>query len=346
VHLACESIISGECEMAVVGGVNLSLHPAKYMNLCKLGFASSDGRCRSFARGGDGYVPGEGVAAVLLKPLEKAVRDQDHIRAVIRGTAVNHDGKTHGYTVPNPVAQSEVIKAAIARADIAPRTISYMEAHGTGTALGDPIEVAGLADAYKDDTDEKQYCAIGSVKANIGHLEAAAGIAQLAKVVLQMEHRTLAPLLLHAGHKNPDIDFEESPFFVHQKIEKWTQPVVRGKSYPRRAGISSFGAGGVNAHIVVEEYGEKDALRPGKATDGLSLIPLSANSEESLEECVRRLEKFLRNKAGDKKNPCPPGYRIYLTDRTGTDAVPCCVYGENHRGTAGKTVRIFIRIRK
>ena len=305
VHLACESIISGECEMAIAGGVNLSLHPVKYLNLCKLGFASSDGHCRAFAQDGDGYVPGEGVGVVLLKPLEKAVRDQDNIHAVIKGTAVNHDGKTHGYTVPNPVAQSEVIKTAIRRSGISPETISFLEAHGTGTSLGDPIEVVGLSEAYKEYTNEKQYCAIGSVKANIGHLEAAAGIAQLAKVTLQMKHKTLTPLILHAERTNPNINFKNTPFFLQQRQEEWHQPVIAGQAYPRRAGISSFGAGGVNVHVIVEEYEpeyrERKTLRNPKSADGLSLIPLSANARESLEVQAMQLRNFLEKNTGTER---------------------------------------------
>jgi polyketide synthase PksN len=161
IHLACESLRNGGCKVAVAGGVNVSIHPNKYLMLAQGKFASSKGRCESFGVGGDGYVPGEGVGAVILKPLSKAIEDKDHIYGVIKGTALNHGGKTNGYTVPNPNAQAEVIGLALKKAGINPRTISYIEAHGTGTSLGDPIEIAGLCKAFQDYTNDKQYCAIG-----------------------------------------------------------------------------------------------------------------------------------------------------------------------------------------
>ncbi|UJF34779.1 beta-ketoacyl synthase N-terminal-like domain-containing protein [Paenibacillus hexagrammi] len=284
IHLACESIKSGECEMAIAGGVNLSLHPSKYMALCFGQFAASDGRCRSFGQDGDGYVPGEGVGAVLLKPLSKAIADADHIYGVIKGTAVNHDGKTFGYSVPNPVAQAEVIKKALETANINPRTISYVEAHGTGTKLGDPVEVAGLSDAFASYTADKQYCAIGSVKSNIGHLEAAAGIAQLTKVLLQMKHKKLAATLIHSDRVNPNINFENTPFFVQQGLSDWKQPVIQldGEDHvvPRRAGISSFGAGGVNVHMIVEEYdAQPDRTRSAWQDTNPAVFVLSAKKK-------------------------------------------------------------------
>src|SRR5436305_4733489 len=222
--------------MAIAGGVNLSLHPSKYITLCATQFASSDGHCRSFGKDGDGYVPGEGVGAVLLKPLRDAIADGDHIYAVIKGSAVNNDGKTFGYSVPNPVAQTEVIHKALTVAHVHPRSISYVEAHGTGTKLGDPIEITGLSDAFNasntsntsnEYTSDKQFCAIGSVKSNIGHLEAAAGISQVAKVVLQMKHKKLVPSLLHTSKLNPHIDFVNTPFFVQPSLEERKQPVIQ-----------------------------------------------------------------------------------------------------------------------
>ncbi|WP_123057284.1 amino acid adenylation domain-containing protein, partial [Desulfocucumis palustris] len=271
-HLAAESIKRGECEVAIAGGVNLSLHPNKYIVQSQIFMSSSDGRCRSFGEGGDGVVPGEGVGAVLLKPLQKAVRDGDHIYGVIKGVSVNHGGKTNGYTVPNPAAQSNLILEALEKAEIDPRTISYVEAHGTGTSLGDPIEIAGLSKSFNACSSEKQYCPIGSVKSNIGHLEAAAGVAGLAKVLLQMKHKQLVPSL-HAKQPNPNINFDKTPFFVQYELTQWNQPVIeingQSRSYPRRASISSFGAGGANAHVIIEEYipGEQQppsvAISPG-----------------------------------------------------------------------------------
>ena len=249
IHLACESMARGECKMAIAGGVNLTLHPAKFHMLGTYTFMSEDGRCASFAEGGAGYVPSEGVGTVLLKPLAEAVKDNDKIYGVIRSSAMNHGGKTSGYTVPNPNAHSEVIKATLTKAQIDPRTISYVEGHGTGTALGDPIEIRGLQDAYEEYTTDKQYCAIGSVKSNIGHLESAAGISQLTKVLLQMRHQALVPSI-HAEVLNPFIDFAATPFYVQRELSSW-QPK---NGAPRRAAISSFGAGGTNVHMIVDEY--------------------------------------------------------------------------------------------
>ncbi|WP_009900592.1 beta-ketoacyl synthase N-terminal-like domain-containing protein, partial [Burkholderia thailandensis] len=248
-HLACESLLSGQCRMAIAGGVNLSLHPNKFIALAQGGFAASDGRCRSFGEGGDGYVPSEGVGAVVLKPLAHALADGDHVYGLIQGIAINHGGKSNAYTVPNPDAQAGVIEAAYRRAGISPRDVSYLEAHGTGTALGDPIEIAGLVSAFRAFTDARQFCAIGSVKSTIGHCESAAGISALTKVLLQMKHGRLAPSL-HARTPNPHIDFDASPFVLQRTLAPWPAP----DGGTRIAGISSFGAGGTNAHVVVEEY--------------------------------------------------------------------------------------------
>ncbi|MGJ7907988.1 SDR family NAD(P)-dependent oxidoreductase [Actinopolyspora sp. H202] len=294
VHLACQGLQHGDCEVAVAGGVNLSLHPAKYLLLGGGGFASSKGRCESFGEGGDGYVPAEGVGAVLLKPLDRAVADNDHIYGVIKATAVNHGGRTNGYTVPNPNAQSDVIARALDRAGVDARTISYVEAHGTGTSLGDPIEIAGLTKAFSRHTGERQFCAIGSVKSNIGHAESAAGISALTKVLLQLKHGRLVPSL-HAETLNPHIDFGETPFRVQREPAQWQRPVIDTpdgpREYPRIAGLSSFGAGGSNAHLIVEEYtpaGSAQVGDPDPSPLG-SVIVLSARTEAQLHEQARRL---------------------------------------------------------
>ncbi|AHC73996.1 ptzC [Candidatus Endolissoclinum faulkneri L5] len=243
IYSALRALAAGDCTVAIAGGVNLSLHPMKYWVLSKAGFASTDGRCRSFGEGGNGYVPGEGAGAVLLKPLARAKMDGDRIHGVIRASAVNHGGRTSGFTVPNPVAQGQLISDAFNRAGITPSSISYVEAHGTGTALGDPIEITGLKRAFGNVVN----CPIGSVKSNIGHLESAAGIAALAKVLLQMRHHTLAPSL-HATKLNPDLGIEGSGFRVVTKNETWKA----ADGAPLRAGISSFGAGGANTHLIVD----------------------------------------------------------------------------------------------
>lgn len=246
IHLAVQSIRSGACECAIAGGVNLITHPQHFIGLSEMTMVSSSDTCRSFGADADGFVDGEGVGAVVLKPLQQAIEDNDHIYGVIRGTAINAGGKTNGFTVPNPVAQAQVVSAALKDAGISARSVSYIEAHGTGTALGDPIEINGLSRAFDQDTGDRQYCAIGSVKSNIGHCESAAGIAGLTKILLQMKHGLLVPSL-HAATTNPNIDFKTTPFRLQQTLVPWT-------GNKRIAGISSFGAGGSNAHLVIESY--------------------------------------------------------------------------------------------
>ncbi|AZE49481.1 Modular polyketide synthase [Pseudomonas chlororaphis] len=250
--MACQALRSGAVDAAFAGGVNLSLHPGKYLMLSQGQFISSKGHCESFGEGGDGYIPGEGVGVLLLKRLEDAERDGDFIYGVIRSTAVNHGGRASGYTVPNPSSQSQVIRQALRRAAVAPGDISYIEAHGTGTRLGDPIEISGLTRAFGHDPAQPREtpCLIGSVKSNIGHCEGAAGVAGLIKVLLQMRHQVIVPSL-HSRTLNPNIDFSLTPFQVNQQLVPW--PVKEGQGR-RIAGISSFGAGGVNAHAIVEDY--------------------------------------------------------------------------------------------
>ena len=289
IHLACAAIQRGEISVAIAGGVNLALHPHKYNLVSDMHMLSTDGRCRSFGEGGDGYVPGEGVGAVLLKPLSRARADGDHVYAIIRGSALNHGGKTSGFTVPNPRRQAALIQEAFRNAGVHPRHMGYVEAHGTGTTVGDPIEITGLSKAFAQ--SEHQYCPIGSVKANIGHLEAAAGIAALTKVLLQMKHRTLVPSI-HSSKPNPYIDLRHSPFHVQQKLEEWRRQTIDGVEVPRLAGISSFGAGGANAHLVIEEYPET-ATPP--ASGRPQLVLLSAKKAASLKASAAKLADFLES---------------------------------------------------
>lgn len=260
-HVACENLRWGGCDMAIAGGVNIYTHPSTYIYLCKMRMLSKTGKCYSFGSKADGFVPGEGVGAVLLKPLSKAIEDRDHIYATIIGTSMNHGGKTNGYTVPNPNAQRDLVRKAIQNAQIDARMISYIEAHGTGTSLGDPIEVNGLTQAFSMDTDDKGYCAIGAVKANIGHLEGAAGIAGVIKTVLQMNHKQFVPSI-HSEELNPKIKFNDTPFYIQHNLNKWERPVIningKNKECLRIAGVSAFGAGGANAHAILEEYDEHD----------------------------------------------------------------------------------------
>lgn len=297
IHLACEALKQGDISVGIAGGVNLSLHPQKYNTLSDLHFLSSDGRCRSFGVGGDGYVPAEAVGAIILKRKSDALRDGDHIYAVIKSSSINHGGKTSGFTVPNPNRQGALIKDAIARSGINPRHISYVEAHGTGTSLGDPIEISGLTKAYEQ--ADTQYCAVGSVKSNIGHAEAAAGVAGVTKILLQLKHKALAPSL-HSNTLNPYAKIDQSPFYVLQKLEEWQRPTqtdpATGKmiELPRVAGLSSFGAGGANAHFIFEEYpAESDPRNYSPRTSDPVLVVLSAKREESLEKMVVQLRDFI-----------------------------------------------------
>lgn len=294
IHLACDALRNGSCHAAIAGGVNLSIHPYKYRTLEQLKFASSDGRCRSFGDGGDGYVPGEGVGAVLLKPLAAALADGDHIHALIRGSGINHGGRTNGYTVPNPNAQGKLVAAALKRSGVSSRQVNYVEAHGTGTPLGDPIEIRGLALAFGD--SQGQACALGSLKSNLGHLEAAAGIAALTKVVLQLKHRELVPTL-HCSPPNPNIDFAATPFRVQTALGEW--PALRdetGQAQPRIAAISSFGAGGANAHLVVQQAPYQPETTP-RAAQARQIIVLSARSEALLRAQAEQLHRALASGA-------------------------------------------------
>lgn len=290
IHIACQDLRLGHTSVAIAGGVNVSIHPNKYLMLSLGQFISSDGHCQSFGEGGDGYIPGEGVGVVVLKRLAEAERDGDHIYGIIRGSALTHGGKTNGYTVPNPQAQSSAIGRALAASGTDARHVSYIEAHGTGTKLGDPIEIAALSRAFGQYTKDTEFWAIGSVKSNVGHCEAAAGMAGLTKVLLQMQHQKIVPSL-HSAQLNPHIDFAKSPFVVNQSLRSWEQPVIDGRKVPRIAGISSFGAGGSNAHMIVEEY---PVTAPAPMTVRPVAILLSARTVDQLQQKALDLLDFVR----------------------------------------------------
>ncbi|SDD51918.1 polyketide synthase PksM/polyketide synthase PksN [Paenibacillus sp. CF095] len=301
IHLAVESLYNGTSECVIAGGVNLIVDPYHYQRLSGKTMLSPGRDCKAFGAGADGFVDGEGVGAVVLKTLSAAERDGDHIYGVIKGTMINAGGRTNGYTVPNPNMQRQLIKEALQRANMDARTISYIEAHGTGTELGDPIEVAALAGAFEENTTDKQFCAIGSIKSNIGHLESAAGIAGLTKVLLQMKYGQIAPSL-HATELNPRINFSKMPFFVQQELSEWVRPIINNTRYPRRAGLSSFGAGGANAHVIIEEYVPTET-RSDDQTLSLHnpmIILLSAKSDEKLREHAGNLLTWI--KKGERKN--------------------------------------------
>ncbi|WP_161497244.1 SDR family NAD(P)-dependent oxidoreductase [Bradyrhizobium nitroreducens] len=301
IHMALDSLYSGASDCALVGGVNLIIEPDQYINLSELSMLSSGNECRAFGANADGFVDAEAVGAVLLKPLASAIEAGDQIYGVILGSAINHGGRTNGYTVPNPGAQRELISQALRRSGVHARTISYVEAHGTGTSLGDPIEVAGLSRAFSEHTEDKRYCALGSVKSNIGHTESAAGVAGLTKVLLQMKHGKLVRSL-NSASPNPNIDFHETPFLVQQETAIWERPVVSidgaTKQYPRIAGISSFGAGGANAHVIVKEHVDNSARGriPNDANCPVVIL-LSGKNDERLTAQAKQLLQFTKSNA-------------------------------------------------
>ncbi|WP_174185439.1 thioester reductase domain-containing protein [Nocardia barduliensis] len=290
-HLARRSLLDGECDAAIVGGVNLLLHEDKFLLLHSLGMMSDSGRCRPFAAAADGYVPGEGVGALYLKPLSAARADGDTIHGLVLGSAVNHGGQTSGYSVPHPGAQAEVISAALRAAGVDPGTIDYLEAHGTGTPLGDPIEIAGLAAAFGRSAGTGRSRALGSTKSNIGHLEAAAGVAGVTRVLLQMRHGRIAPTL-HAEQANPAIAFNSVPFHLPRELEEWPRRTVDGVVTARHAGISAFGAGGANAHVVLAEFVD-ERVRPA-ATGGPEIFVLSARTPERLRRYAEIMARHFR----------------------------------------------------
>jgi polyketide synthase PksN len=298
IHQAVSAIDNGSCEMAIVGGVNTIVTPDLHISFNKAGMLCEDGRCKTFSNQANGYVRGEGVGMLFLKKLKDAEAAGDHIYGIIRGTAENHGGRANSLTAPNPKAQAELLQTAYTKAGIDPRTVGYIEAHGTGTELGDPIEINGLKTAFKElyqATGDAQvvssHCGLGSVKTNVGHLELAAGIAGVIKVLLQLKHKTLVKSL-HCDTINPYIQLKDSPFYVVQENKKWQSlQDAQGKDIPRRAGVSSFGFGGANAHVVIEEYTPKDLARsPITITAGNpAIIVMSAKNEERLREQARQL---------------------------------------------------------
>lgn len=293
VHLACMSIRNGESDLAVAGGVKLWPIPAEPKELGEfggdsnpgIGIESRDGRCHTFDESASGAGFGEGAGAILLKPLKKALEDQDPIYAVIKGTALNQDGRSIGISAPNIVAQKQVIQKACRDAQVEPETISYIEAHGTGTKLGDPIEVQAISNVLKRQSDLKSFCGIGSVKSNVGHLDHAAGIVGLIKLILAIKHKEIPPSI-HFNAPNPNIDFFNSPVFVVDRLTPWPESAT-----PRRGGISSFGLSGTNCHMILEEPPQID--RESLVDDSFYLFPLSAMKEESLEKLVKKYIHFL-----------------------------------------------------
>lgn len=287
IHMACRSLLDGECEMALAGGVALRV-PQHSGHVYQPGMiVSSDGHCRAFDAQAEGTVWGSGVGAVLLKPLAQALQDRDTIHAVIKGSAINNDGAMKvGFTAPSVDGQAQVISSAQARAGVSAQSIGYVETHGTATALGDLIEFAALNQVFKTATSAQQFCVLGSVKTNIGHLNSAAGVAGLIKTTLALKHGQI-PATLHYQQPNPKIDFASSPFYVSNQTLTWPET-----THPRRAGVSSFGIGGTNAHAVLEQA---PPVARQHAAQQPHLLVLSARSESALTQTRNNLANHLRN---------------------------------------------------
>ncbi len=286
VHLACQGLLSGECDVALAGGVSIAATGKSGYLYEEGGILSNDGHCRAFDARALGTVGGSGAAIVVLKRLSDALDDGDLVHAVIRGSAINNDGAQRvGFTAPGVQGQARVIRAAQALAEVAPDAITYVEAHGTATRLGDPIEVAALTQAFRAGTARRQFCALGSVKSNVGHLDAAAGVTGLLKTVLALEHREIPPSL-HFERPNPECDFEASPFYVSSTLAAWASDAG-----PRRAGVSSFGLGGTNAHVIVEEAPPAPGPGPSRPHQ---LLLLSARTSTALETAAQDLARWLR----------------------------------------------------
>lgn len=293
IHLAAQALLSGECDLALAGGASASL-PARVPEYSEGGVISPDGCCRAFDVRARGTVAANGVGVVVLKRLGEALEDGDHIRAVLRGTAVNNDGMDKvGFTAPGVAGQADVIRAAQLVAEVEPDSIGYVEAHGTGTPLGDPIEVAALTEAFRRGTDRRGFCRIGSVKTNIGHTDAAAGVAGFIKAVLAVQHGLIPPSLHHTS-ANPEIAFEDTPFVVNTALYEWRP------DGPRRAGVSSFGIGGTNAHAILEEPpARKRAIAPPRS----HLLVLSARTVPELDRAAARLAEHLQQQAVSTSEP-------------------------------------------
>ena len=289
VHYACQSLRSGECTLAVAGGANVMLRPEYFMVMCKGKYLSPDGKCMTFDSRGNGYVRGEGAGVVVLKRLSAALRDRDPIYAVLRGTGVNQDGQTPGISFPSQEAQQRLIAQVYEQAGVSPGVVRYVEAHGTGTKAGDPVEARALHNVFSRGRAEDRKCFVGSVKSNIGHLEAGAGVAGLMKAALSLNHKSIPPNL-HFEKANPDIPFDEMCLRVPTRLQPW--PECGGTAY---ASVNSFGYGGTNAHALLQEPPERQPVRhAGKdRRERPFLLPVSARSEQALRDVARRYREFL-----------------------------------------------------
>jgi acyl transferase domain-containing protein/thioesterase domain-containing protein/acyl carrier protein len=285
VHLACQALLNGECDMALAGGVTIEIPHGRGYHYREGEILARDGHCRPFDADSSGTIFGSGVGTVVLRRLEDALRDGDTVHAIIRGTAINNDGSRKvGFLAPSVAGQAEVIAEAMAAAGVDADSISYVEAHGTGTKVGDPIELEALTRSFRESTDRRGFCAVGSVKANVGHLDAAAGVAGLIKTTLALQHRQLPPTI-NFNRPNPLIDFASSPFFVTSAVREW-----RAETAVRRAGVTSLGIGGTNAHVILEEAPAREASSPLRNHE---LLTLSAKTPAALDAMARNLADYL-----------------------------------------------------
>ncbi len=285
VHCACRSLLDLECDIAMAGAVSINVNLLRGYQYQEGGIMSRDGHCRVFDAAASGTIFGSGVGIVVLKRLEDALAERDNLLAIIKGSAVNNDGAMKlGYTAPSVAGQVAVIAEALGSAGVNPETIGYVECHGTGTPLGDPVEIRAMNRAFQEETNKRGFCAVGSVKSNIGHLDAAAGIAGLIKVIFSLQ-RGMLPPSLHFREANPEIDFDHSSFYVNTTLSKWNND-----GRPRRAGINAFGVGGTNAHIVLEEAPEQ--IRE-KVAESWHLLPLSARTDKALRKTAENLAAYL-----------------------------------------------------
>ncbi|MFT5757710.1 MAG: phthiocerol/phenolphthiocerol synthesis type-I polyketide synthase E [Alteromonadaceae bacterium] len=293
VHQACQALLAGECDIALAGASRVSVPQKSGYFYAQGGILSKDGKCRSFDAKASGTISGSGVGAIVLRRLEDAIADGDNIVAVIKGTAINNDGNRKvGFTAPSVDGQQQVVVSALQNAEVDAETVSFIEAHGTATELGDPVEVEALSNAYRQFTDKKQYCALGSVKANIGHLDASAGMAGIMKVCGMFQRQQIPPSI-HYNQANANIDFEQSPFYVPTSTTPWLS------DSKRRAGVSSFGIGGTNAHIILEEYTAQKAPTADHQGVAHSLLTFSASSKEALNNNLTRFHDWCQTHPGE-----------------------------------------------
>ncbi|WP_314172112.1 SDR family NAD(P)-dependent oxidoreductase [Streptomyces winkii] len=314
VHQALRMLRGGECRMIVVGGINLMLHPYDLIATSQAHFTTKSADVvRSYGLGADGTILGEGVGSLVLKPLADAVEDGDHVYGVIKGSGMTNAGVRNGFTVPSPQQQARAIEKALDDADVDARTVSYLEGHGSATSLGDPIEIKGASLAFGRDTRDTGFCAIGSVKSNVAHLLSGSGLVGITKVLLQLRHRTLAPSL-HSETLSPAIDFGSTPFVVQRERAEWRRPSVHGEEIPRRAGVTSIGAGGINVHVVVEEF--DGAVNSAPDSGSSQLLVFSAMTPQALGTVLRDVRRHIADEA-------PALNALAYTLQTGKNELPC-----------------------